>query len=136
MSLKLRTQNYPSLQGCFSGMPLMPVPIQTITKTFEMANRYNRRTTRTESERVFCRWIYFHLRLKTFFALLRGGGDRPHRPPPSTDPPLSRCRRRGLASDGSDVQQALQFGGRVSDRGRRGAVRRHAPAVRPASRPP
>jgi len=25
MSLKLRTRNHPSLQGCFSGMPLIPV---------------------------------------------------------------------------------------------------------------
>jgi len=27
MSLKLRTRNHPSPQGCFSGMPLIPVPI-------------------------------------------------------------------------------------------------------------
>jgi len=27
MSLKLRKRNHPSLRGCFSGMPLIPVPI-------------------------------------------------------------------------------------------------------------
>ena len=37
---------------------------QNVLKTFEMAIRNNRRTTRTELERVFCRWIYFYLRSK------------------------------------------------------------------------
>jgi len=57
---------------------------QNVRKTFEMAGRHSRRTTRTELERVFRRWIYFHSRSKKYFlALLRGwgGGDRPHRPP-------------------------------------------------------
>ena len=30
MSLKLRTRNHPRLEGCFSGMPLIPVPIRGI----------------------------------------------------------------------------------------------------------
>jgi len=46
---------------------------QNVLKTFEMAIRHNRRTTRTELEIIFCRRIYFHLRSKIFFlALLRG----------------------------------------------------------------
>ena len=46
--------------------------VKISSKTFEMAIRHNRRTTRTELERVFCRWIYFHLRSKIFLlALLR-----------------------------------------------------------------
>ena len=47
---------------------------QDVLKTSEIAIRHNRRTTRTELERVFCRWIYFHLRLKIIFlALIREG---------------------------------------------------------------
>jgi len=38
----------------------------------EMAIRHNRRTTRTELK-SFCRWIYFHLRLRIFFRLSYGG---------------------------------------------------------------
>jgi len=75
MSLKLRKQNHPSLQGCFSGMPLIPVLIfggQNVLKIFEMTTRHNRRTTRTELDRVFCRWIYFHLRSKLYSDLLTG----------------------------------------------------------------
>jgi len=34
-----------------------------------------------ERERVFCRWIYFHLRSKIFFWPSYGGGDRPIAPP-------------------------------------------------------
>ena len=30
MSLKLRTRNHPCPQGCFSGMPLIPVPIEGV----------------------------------------------------------------------------------------------------------
>jgi len=89
MSLKLRTRNHPSFQVCFSGMPLIPVPIdlggsQTVLKTFEMAIRFNRQTTRTELDRVFCRWIYFHLRSKIFFWSSyagRGVGRSPSSPP-------------------------------------------------------
>ena len=40
---------------------------QNVLTTLEMAIRHNRRTKRTELERVFCRWIYFHLRSKNFF---------------------------------------------------------------------
>ena len=48
---------------------------QNVRKTFEMAGRHSRRTTRTELERVFRRWIYFHSRSKKYFlALLRGWG--------------------------------------------------------------
>ena len=46
---------------------------QNVLRTLEMAIRHYRRTTRTELERVFCRWIYFHLHTKIFwpsFALI------------------------------------------------------------------
>jgi len=61
---------------------------QNVLRTFEMAIRHYRRTTRTglqrESERVFCRRIYFHLRSKNIVvALLRWRS--PHAPP--IDPP-------------------------------------------------
>ena len=49
---------------------------QNVPQNFDMAIWHNRRTTRTELERVFCRWIYFHLRSKNIFlALLRGIGE-------------------------------------------------------------
>jgi len=50
MSRKLHRRNYPSLQGCSSGMPLIPADLggRNVLKTFEMAIRRNRRTTRTE----------------------------------------------------------------------------------------
>ena len=51
---------------------------QNVPKTVEMAIRRDRR----ERERVFCRWIYFHLRSKIFFWPSYGGGDRPIAPPP------------------------------------------------------
>jgi len=57
---------------------------QNVLRTFEMAIRHYRRTTRTglqrESERVFCRRIYFHLRSKILLWPYYGG-DRPHAPP-------------------------------------------------------
>jgi len=57
---------------------------QNVLRTFEMAIRHYRRTTRTglqrESERVFCRRIYFHLRSKILLWPYYGG-DRPHSPP-------------------------------------------------------
>jgi len=54
---------------------------RNVLKTFEMAIPHDGLTTRTELERVFRRWIYFHSRSKKYFlALLRGwgGGDRLH----------------------------------------------------------
>jgi len=56
-----------------------------VLETFEMAIRRNRRTTRSEFERVFCPWINFHLRLRGFSVrirglktfLVQGGGDHP-----------------------------------------------------------
>jgi len=67
--------------------------VQNVLETFEIAIRHNRRTTRTELERVFCHWIYFHLRSKIFSWLSWGQDDRPNRPrhygsatgPPPTD---------------------------------------------------
>ena len=63
---------------------LIPVRIQGVkmsSKTFEMAIRYNTRTTRMELERVFYRWVYFHLRSKIFSGSLGGrGSDRPIAP--------------------------------------------------------
>jgi len=49
---------------------------QNVLKTFEMAIRHKRRTTQTDLERVFCRWIYFLL-----FAPIAS---------PYIDPPLLR----------------------------------------------
>jgi len=55
---------------------------QNVLKTFERAIGHNRWTTRTELERVFCCWLYFHSRSKNILlALFRGGGGRPHPPP-------------------------------------------------------
>jgi len=52
---------------------------QNVLKTFEMATRHDRRTPKTELDRVFCRWIYFHLRSQNILWLsCGGGGDRPY----------------------------------------------------------
>ena len=83
MSLKLRMRNHPKLQGCFIGMSLIPSPdlkCRNVLKTFEMAIWHNRRTTWTELEGVFCRWIYFRLRSKIFFLPSYGGGRSPPSP--------------------------------------------------------
>ena len=50
-------------------------------------NQYNRRTTRTELESVFCIWMYFHLRSKIFFWPSYRGWSPPS-PPPPVDLPL------------------------------------------------
>ena len=79
VSLKFRMRNHPKLQGCFIGMSLIPSPdlrCRNVLKTFEMAIWHNRRTTWTELEGVFCRWIYFRLRSKIFFLPSYGGGGR------------------------------------------------------------
>ena len=55
---------------------------QNVLKTFERAIGHNRWTTRTELERVFCCWLYFHSRSKNILlALFRGGGRSPPSPP-------------------------------------------------------
>jgi len=82
MSLKLHTRNHPSLQGCFSGMPLIPIPVPIwgVKISQNLRNGYltrNRRPTRMELERVLCRWIYFHLRSKIFFWSTCGGRSPP-----------------------------------------------------------
>ena len=59
---------------------------QNVLKTFEMV--INRRTTRTELERVFCRWICFHLPVRSWIFFWPSYGGRSH-PPPPRDPPLS-----------------------------------------------
>ena len=52
---------------------------RNVVKTVEMAIWHDTRTTRTESERVFCRWIYlciylfYFLRSKIFFWPSYGG---------------------------------------------------------------
>ena len=56
---------------------------QNVLKTVEMAIRRNRRATRTELQRVFCRWIYFHSRSKIVSGPLTGGVA-----PTPMDPPL------------------------------------------------
>jgi len=53
---------------------------QNVLEIFELATRHNRRMIRTELERVFCQWIYFHLRSKIYFCPCYVG-DRPHHPP-------------------------------------------------------
>jgi len=55
---------------------------QKVLKTFKMAIRHNRRPTDANviRERVFCRWIYFHL--KNVFSGPLTGGHRPRRQPP------------------------------------------------------
>ena len=40
----------------------------------KVAIRFNEQTARTELDRVFCRWIYFHLRSKIFFWPSYAGG--------------------------------------------------------------
>ena len=61
---------------------------QSVRKPFKMAVRHNRRTTQTKLRRVFCRWIYFHLRSKIFFWFSYGGGSPPSPLPTPMDPPL------------------------------------------------
>ena len=48
VSLKVRARNHRSLEGCFSGMTLIPVPIyggQNVLKTFEMAIQHGHKCT-------------------------------------------------------------------------------------------
>ena len=47
----------------------------------KLAIRFNEQTERTELDRVFCRWIYFHLRSKIFFWPSYAGGRSPPSPP-------------------------------------------------------
>ena len=61
---------------------------QNVIKTFEMAIRHDRRTIRTELERVFCRWMYFYLRSKIVFWLSYRGGGAIARVAFHLDPPL------------------------------------------------
>jgi len=62
MSLKLHTRNHPSLQvfqwDSVDAIPIYGLGGQNDLKTFEMAIRHKRQTTRTELERVFCRLIF------------------------------------------------------------------------------
>ena len=72
MSLKLRTRNHPRMFQ-WDAVDTSPDSWdQSVLKTFEMAIRHNRQTTRTELERACCRWIYFNLRLNYFLAVLPG----------------------------------------------------------------
>jgi len=72
MSLKLRKRNHPSLRGCFSGMPLIPVPIgggvKMSSKLFTkwLFDIVVARHERNWSLVFFCRWVYFHFRSKIF----------------------------------------------------------------------
>jgi len=47
------------------------------------------KTSEMESRRVFCRWIYFHLRSKIFFWSSYGGGQSPPSFLTRMDPPLA-----------------------------------------------
>ena len=83
---------------------------QNVLKTFKMAIQHNRRTTRTELERVLCRWIYSHLRLKIFpgpLAAVRGRS--PPSPSPPIDPPLSPCCGSWLVWKGHKVPRENTF---------------------------
>ena len=77
MSLTLRTRNHPSLRESFQRDAVATGPDlggRNVPRAFEMALRHNRRTARTELERVFCRWIHGRLTFQNIFlALLRGG---------------------------------------------------------------
>jgi len=87
MSLKLRTRNHPRMFQ-WDAVDTSPDSWdQNVLKTFEMAIRHNRQTTRTELERACCRWIYFNLRLKLFSGRLTG-----------SDRPIGHCRQRLVAS--------------------------------------
>jgi len=65
MSVKLRIRNHPSMFQRDADDTSPDLRAQHVLKTFEMAIRRKRRTTRTEL-RVFCRWVYFHLYSKIF----------------------------------------------------------------------
>ena len=67
-----------------------------------MGTGHNRQTTLTELglERVFCCWIYFHLRSKIFFWPSHGG--HPH---PPMDPPLAESVMKTSAR--SDLTEGL-----------------------------
>jgi len=68
---------------------------QNVLKTFEMAIRHNRRTTRTELE-SFLTLDLLSLTFKNIFlVLLRGGDDRPH---VSATGPLQNCGSRDSRS--------------------------------------
>ena len=74
MSLKLRTRNLPSLQGCFSVMLLIPGPDlggKNVLKTVEKAI-WHKKADDMNGIRVFCHWIYFHLRSKIFYGPFTG----------------------------------------------------------------
>jgi len=68
MSVKLRIRNHPSMFQRDADDTSPDLRAQHVLKTFEMAIRRKRRTTRTEL-RVFCRWVYFHLYSKIFLWL-------------------------------------------------------------------
>jgi len=88
---------------------------QNVLKTFETAIQRNRRTTRTELERVFCHWIYFHLRSKISCGLFtgRGGGDRHIAP-------------YGSATDSVELEVTIATG--INGRNRRQTTRTSANA--------
>ena len=88
MSLKLRVRNQPSLPQWDAVDTGPDLRCQNVLTTFETAIRHNRRTTQTELEKVFCRWIYFHLHSKIFFWPSYGG-----RSPPSPLWPATVCSR-------------------------------------------
>jgi len=71
----------------FQWMPLIPVPISGIKMSSKpskwLFDMIGGRTTRTELESVFCRWIYFHIRSKIFFWPRFGERGAITPPPPS-----------------------------------------------------
>ena len=80
--LKVRARNHRSLEGCFSGMTLIPVPIyggQMSSKRLKWLFNTDI-NARTESEKVFCRWIFSLTSKKYFSNPLRRGVDRPPLP--------------------------------------------------------
>jgi len=103
------------LGGMGSGVPLIPLPIQGVkvsSKPSKWLFDITGRPTRTELERVFCRWIYIYLHSKIFSGPLSHGGRSP--PSPHMDPPLisvgwSALNIHRSLSAGDYVRYAMQM---------------------------
>ena len=82
MSLRLRTQNHPSLQGCFGGMPLIPVPMYGV----KMSSQPSKWLLHTKSGRHERNWrefsvvgfVFPYVQKYVSGSLGGGGGDRPY----------------------------------------------------------
>ena len=80
MSLKLHTRSHPSLQGCFSGMPLIPIPVPIwgVKISQNLRNGYLTRNRRPNGIREsFVSVDLFPLTFNNIFLVHLRGGDRP-----------------------------------------------------------